>query len=290
MECLCSTKSRERAVNLEEAMANTNYWRLFRSSTAAGLVLLLVLAGWPPTAAAKIRSDWSRVQRVTPGTRTTVLLYKDRAHRAPGGIRKIEGNFISATPEAITLSLPGGNPYTLQKQDVSKVMVYRPLAKRYQGWITAGIMAAIAGTVAGGAHNSDPLPVGPGAAIVGLVAGAPTIIAFLAAPKMGGIYNVPLDRRDPSSTGTKPPQDRSSAPVSEVKDSEDSPAGSEVEDKSSPERLRQQARQALLRKGLPLHLPDLAVLGLSAERTGMRTTLDESYPRAHEISRRAGLD
>ena len=66
-------------INLEEAMVktNTNFWRLFRSSTAAGLVLLLVLAGWPPTVAAKIRSDWSRVQRVTPGTRTTVLLYKD---------------------------------------------------------------------------------------------------------------------------------------------------------------------------------------------------------------------
>ena len=270
---------------------NTNFWRLFRSSTAAGLVLLLVLAGWPPTVAAKIRSDWSRVQRVTPGTRTTVLLYKDRAHRAPGGIRKIEGNFKSATPETITLSLPGGTPYTLQKQDVSKVMVYRPLAKRYQGWITAGVITAvIAGTVAGGGHNFDPLPVGPGAAIVGLVAGAPTIIAFLVAPKMGGIYNVPPDRRDPSSTGTKPPQDRSSATVPEVKDSEASPAGSEVEDKSSPDRLRQLARQALLRKGLPLHLPDLTVRGLSAQRTGMQTTFDGSFPRAGEVSRRAGLD
>ena len=275
---------------------NTNFWRLFRSSTAAGLVLLLVLAGWPPTVAAKIRSDWSRVQRVTPGTRTTVLLYKDRAHRAPGGIRKIEGNFKSATPETITLSLPGGTPYTLQKQDVSKVMVYRPLAKRYQGWITAGVITAvIAGTVAGGGHNSDPLPVGPGAAIVVLVAGAPTIIAFLVAPKMGGIYNVPPDRRDPSSTGTKPPQDRSSATVPEVKESGESPTGSGLADRflnkeSGPELLRQQARQALLRKGLPLRLPDLTVRGLAAERTGMQTTFDGSFPRADEVSRRAGLD
>ena len=31
---------------------NTTFWKLFRRSTAAGLVLLLVLVGWPPVAEA----------------------------------------------------------------------------------------------------------------------------------------------------------------------------------------------------------------------------------------------
>ena len=120
---------------------DSNFWRLFRQSTAIGLVLL-VLAGFSPVAEAGtwIRWDWSKVQTLAPGTRTTVLLYKDRA---TGGIWKIEGLFKSATPDAITLSLPGGNRYTLQKRDVTKVLVYRPIAKRYQGWITAGVIGGI---------------------------------------------------------------------------------------------------------------------------------------------------
>ena len=269
---------------------NTNFWKLLRKSTATGLVLLLVLAGSSPVAEAGwwVRRDWSKVQRVTPGTRTTVLLYKDQA---PQGKRKVEGRFHSATAEAITLLLPDGQRHTLQKQLVLKVLVYRPLVERYQGWTTAGILTAIvAGAAAKAEKPSEPLHPGVAAAGISLFVGVPTIIAFLVAPKMGGIYNVPPDLRDPSSTGTKPPQDRSSATVPEVKDSEASPAGSEVEDKSSPDRLRQQARQALLRKGLPLHLPDLTVRGLSAQRTGMQTTFDGSFPRADEVSRRAGLD
>ena len=77
---------------------------------------------------------------MTPGTRTTVLLYKDQA---PQGTRKVKGHFQSATPEAITLLLPGGHPYTLQKQAVRKVLVYRPLKKRYQGWVGVAISTAV---------------------------------------------------------------------------------------------------------------------------------------------------
>ena len=62
---------------------NTNFWRLFRRSTAAGLVLLLVLVSAPVAEAGFwVKRDWSRVQRVAPGTKTTVLLYKDQA--SPG--------------------------------------------------------------------------------------------------------------------------------------------------------------------------------------------------------------
>ena len=230
------------------------------------------------------------MQRVTPGTQTTVVLYKDQS---PGGSRKIKGHFKSATPEAITLLLPGGRPYTLQKQAVRKVLVYRPLKKRYQGWVGVAISTAVwAPRIA----TADDVGGFWGKFLLNSVfIGVPTVIAFLVAPKMGGIYNVPPDLRDPSNTGIKPPQNRSSKTVPEVKESEESPTGSGLADRflnkeSGPELLRQQARQALLRKGLPLRLPDLTVRGLAAERTGMQTTFDGSFPQADEVSRRAGLD
>ena len=57
---------------------------------AAGLVPLLFLAAWGPTVASAkaIKSDWSKVQAVLPGTQTEVLLYKDEV---PRGSRKIKG-------------------------------------------------------------------------------------------------------------------------------------------------------------------------------------------------------
>ncbi len=59
----------------------------------AGQVLLCLLFH-PFPATARDKSEWSKVEAVPPGTRTTVELYKDRA---PSGKRKIEGHFRSAT-------------------------------------------------------------------------------------------------------------------------------------------------------------------------------------------------
>ena len=172
---------------------NTNSWRLFRRSTAAGLVLLLVLVSAPVAEAGFwVKRDWSRVQRVAPGTKTTVVLYKDQASR---GKRKIKGRFHSATAESVTLTLGRGQTRTLRKQAVLKVLVHRPLKKRYQGWITTGVGAAIG--IPGVAHPGNDLNA-MGKLLVPLVfIVAPTVIAFLAAPKMGDIYYVPPDRRDP---------------------------------------------------------------------------------------------
>lgn len=244
---------------------NANHGRLFRKAIAAGMMFLLVSVHSPPAEADTwVRRDWSKVQRVIPGTKTTVRLYKDRA---PGGIREIEGSFKSATPETLTLTLPSGNTHTLQKQDVRKVMVYRPLTNRYQGWITAGVAGGIFGALKARDESSEPFPAAATVALVALFVGAPTVIAFLAAPKMGGIYNVPPDRRDPSSTQTRTPQARSGKTVPEVKESEGNAAGSRGEDgfleeKSGPELLRLRARRALMRKGRPLYLPDRAMPGL----------------------------
>lgn len=275
---------------------NPQHWRLLRKPIAAAMMFLLVSVHSPTAEADSwVRRDWNRVQRVIPGTKTTVLLYKDRA---PGGIQEIEGKFKSATPGTLTLTLPSGNAHTLQKQDVRKVMVYRPFTSRYQGWITAGVAGGImAGAAASEDDPSEPLPAAAGAALVALFVGLPTVIAFLVAPKMGGIYNVPPDRRDSTITGTKPPQKPSGKTVPEVKESEGNPASSREDDrfrgeKSGPELLRLQARRTLIRKGLPLRFPDRTVRGLSARRAGIgvQTAFDSSVLRADGSSRRASLD
>ena len=259
---------------------NTNYWRLFSRSTAVGLVLVLVAVNAPMAEAGFwVKRDWSRVQSVTPGTKTTVLLYKDQASR---GKRRIKGRFHSATAESVTLMLGRGRTRTLRKQAVLKVLVQRPVEKRYQGWITAGVGAAIG--VPWVAHPENDLNA-RGKLLVPLVCiVAPTVVAFLAAPKMGDIYYVPPDRRDPPGSATKPHQNRSSATVSGVKGAAGGTADSRGEDsflveKSSPGRLRQQARQALIRKGRRLDFPDLNVGGVSAERSGVQAVFDADAPR-----------
>ena len=127
---------------------------------------------------------------MTAGTRTTVLLYGDLA---PRGKRKIKGRFHSARAESVTLLLPGGQTRTLRKQDVRKVLVRRPFEKRYQGWVAAG---------AGGAFvvrmilhpGNDFTPLG-NLIVAAVVIALPTAIAFLAAPRKGGIYNVPRSKK-----------------------------------------------------------------------------------------------
>ncbi len=167
--------------------------RLCSRTTTVGLMLLLVLAGWPSTAAAwKIRPDWSRVQTVKPGTPTTVLLYKDQA---PRGRRKIKGRFHSATDDSITLERKDGQRHTFPKWAVRKVLTRRPIGKRYQAWITLGVSAFFAS----GKLILQPLLTLPA-----------TALAFAVAPKMGGIYNVPPKHR------TQPPADNQSGAKSKA--------------------------------------------------------------------------
>ena len=228
---------------------DTNVWRFFRRSTAAGLVLLLVLASAPAVEAGLgMKSDWSKVQAVARGTRTTVVLYKDQA---PRGKRKTRGYFQSATVEAIRLLLPDGQTSTFQKRAVRKVLVPRPPQKRYQGWVTLAVafgvfqyLASIDGVSASEMVISHAALTAPA-----------TVIAFLVAPKMGEIYQVPLKHRDPSSTKTAPPKQRSGKAVPAVTKAAEGRAGSGSEEnfipeEAGPELLRWHARQALLRKRL----------------------------------------
>ena len=229
-----------------------NLWKLFRQGTATGLVLMLTVIGLSPVAEAGtwIRRDWSKVQRIASGARTKVRLYKDRA---PAGSRKFEGSFKSATAEAITLSLPGGNPYTLQKRDVTKVVVFRPLSKRYPGWITLGVSAAVSiPTVA--SYGSDVEPWGKWL-LNGLYIGVPTLIAFLISPRWGGVYNVPRKLRDDAAP--KPP------PAATKQRSTTSGSGLLLlEDKAlGPELRRSKSRRPLLREKLLLDLSSRSVHG-----------------------------
>ena len=241
-----------------------NHGRLFSRGTAAGLVLLLILAGWTTTAAAQMTQlDWSKVQAIKPGTPITAVLHKDRGPRGdrklrgrfqsatddsltlkmeygstrtlprsavrkvavhhkskrdwsrvqavalgtPAAVvlykdqaptwelRRIKGRFLSATNDSITLTLKDGQRRTFHKWAVRKVLTRRPIWKRYYGWITLGISAAVLLPV-----DWDLEPGGE-PKLVGLFTG---IAFFLAAPKMGGIYNMPPKHR------TQPPADQPS--------------------------------------------------------------------------------
>ena len=241
-----------------------NFWMFFRRSTTAGLVVSLVLASSPPLAEADVwvRRDWSKVQAVAPGTKTTVLLYKDQA---PKGKRKIEGHFHSATAKSITLNLPRSRSRTVAKKTVRQVLVYRPVGQRYQGWITLGVSGGVffGSWAADAGEASEPLSAGAGALLAGLLVGVPTAIAFLVAPKMGGIYNVPPDRRD-DDTQT-PPKPGAGATVPEAKATGEESTGSRSVSRipareTSADRFRRQARRAVMRRDLPLSLPDYSEL------------------------------
>ena len=216
---------------------NTIFRSLFRKSTVAGLVFLLLVVGSSPVVEARIKRDWSRVQKVVPGTRIKVELYKNRVFQ---GKRNVRGRFRSATAVDITLLLPDGQTRTVQKQAVSKVMVARPLYKRYEVWITAGVFATLFASTSIG--DTGDLTSAGEVTWAGLIVGGPTIVAYLAAP-MGSIYSVP---------GQTPPGQGPTITVPEKSDVR--PDGSKSETLSNPVRLRQQARHSLIRKGLPLDL------------------------------------
>ena len=142
----------------------------------------------------KSKRDWSRVQAVALGTPAAVVLYKDPT-------RRIKGYFYSATDDSVTLTLKDGQRHTFSKWAVRKVLVHRPLKKRYQGWIAAAASSAVWGSFMVAFGPGSP---GVVAYIVGVLIAMPTALVFAVAPKMGGIYNVPPKHR------TRPPADQPS--------------------------------------------------------------------------------
>ena len=147
-----------------------------------------------------IKLGWSPVQAVKPGTPTTVLLYKDQA---PKGSRKIQGRFQSATGDSLTLERKDGQKRTLSKSAVRKVLVHRPLGKRYAVWIALLVSTVIFGP---SLYRSEDFTVVDAGKFIGI----PTGLAFLAAPKKSEIYHVPPKYR------MQPPADKPSGAKSKA--------------------------------------------------------------------------
>ncbi len=159
-----------------------------RNAFLSRLALLqaLLLAA-PPPAAAKVRSDWSKVRMVEAGRPAVVLFYADEA---PAGARKIKGRFESAAAESITLVLQDGQTLTFEKRVVRKILVRRPFAKRWPGWAALGISSVLWGTFVALMQDMPASAVALSGSFV-----VPPTVAFFAGSRMGGIYNVPPKHR-----------------------------------------------------------------------------------------------
>ena len=148
---------------------------------ATGLVPLLLLVSGPGCVARHM-PDWSKVQSVAPETKTEVQLYD--------GEQKIKGRFLSATDDSITLRLKDGTIDTSQRSDVRKVLTRRPFAKRWPGWIALGVsslLVAQLGNLDGPESNRF---------YIQLFTTLPVSFASFYGSRMGGIYEVPPERRD----------------------------------------------------------------------------------------------
>ena len=168
---------------------------LFRKTTATGLVLLLLLF-LLPSCAARHMPDWSRVQAMSPKTKTEVQLYKDEV---PQGSRKIKGRFDSATDGSITLRLKDGQTRTLEKSDVRKVLTRRPFSKRWPGWVALGVTLTILAAMP--LDSDDPRPISSPLAHATIT--LPTAAAFFYGSRMGGIYEVPPQHRTRPAGGSQ---------------------------------------------------------------------------------------
>ncbi len=156
------------------------------------LLQALLLAA-PPPAAAKIRSDWSKVRAVEAGQRTWVQLYEGEAREED---LLVKGRFESATAESITLMLSDGQTRTFKKQAVRKVLIGRPFANRVPGWAAMGVTAGILETLSAvaSARASDGYEPRRKALLHAMLT-IPIGLAFFYGSRMGGIYNVPPKHR-----------------------------------------------------------------------------------------------
>ena len=166
--------------------------RRFRTTTAAGLVPLLLLTSLPGCVARHM-PDWSKVQAVAPDTTIEVQLYKDRT---PQGSRKIKGRFHSATGDSVTLKFKDGQTETFQRKDVRKLLNRVPIVERWPGWVALGTpIALVKATASARGRAVDGTP--EFYSLLFLPA-----IPFFLIPWMRKIYEVPPEHRDWCPQGT----------------------------------------------------------------------------------------
>lgn len=153
--------------------------------TALLCLAFLVMSG--QNLFSKVKPDWSQVQAVAPGKRTVVILYDDSVGYSN---LKFIGPFGSANKDSITLIAPGSMSRTIQKHDIKKVRVIRPLKKRYSAWMTMGIVGASTQIFLSIVGDAPPkMKALLHASTTGLV-GAWSL--FDSRMRMGTIYSVPI--------------------------------------------------------------------------------------------------
>ena len=156
--------------------------KLFKKTMASGLVVFVLLTVLPGCTARHM-PDWSRVQAVSPQTKTFVRLYTNQ---------KVQGRFHSAADDSLTLTLRDGQERTLPKQSVHKVRTRRAWWEGWQGWT---VLAASTPLVVLAAHPSSDITLSGRTLFLGLAAGI-TAAAFYGS-RTGVIYKVPPQHRTP---------------------------------------------------------------------------------------------
>ena len=137
------------------------------------------------------KADWARVQAVARDTKTQVRLYQDAALREN---LRVKGRFASATADSITLVLKDGQTRTISKTSVRKVLIPRPFAQRWQGWVALGITFGVLQTLLSMSASVDNVPVsGMLLSHAGLTLPVTTGVFF--GSRLGPIYNVPSKHR-----------------------------------------------------------------------------------------------
>ena len=157
--------------------------RIFRKTMATGLVVSVLLLTVLPGCTARHMPDWSRVQAVSPQTKTHVRLYSNQ---------KVQGRFHSAADDSLTLTLRDGQERTLPKQSVHKVFTRRAWWEGLPGWVALGVSVPL--VVVFLKPSTDLTPSGK-ILVPGLATGI-TAAAFYGS-RTGLIYKVPPKHRTP---------------------------------------------------------------------------------------------
>lgn len=89
------------------------------------------------TSSAKVKRDWSKVQKISIGTNMIITIYQDGNHKNS----KIKGVFESSTSESLTI-ISSGHPRTFNKSMVKKIAIRRKFMKNKSGWKALWIAGA----------------------------------------------------------------------------------------------------------------------------------------------------
>ena len=162
--------------------------KFLKKTMASGLVVSVLLTVLPGCTARHM-PDWSRVQAVSPQTKTHVRLYSNR---------KVRGRFHSAADDSLTLTLRDGQERTLPKESVHKVLTRRAWWEGLPGWIVVAASASLAGWV----YSLQPSE--PDAAIAYAELGGIIAAVTFYRSRTNMIYNVPSQHRTPPPRATQP--------------------------------------------------------------------------------------